>query len=96
MVVVFLYEDKSNNPSQAAVANISELPAILIAATVQVTSQVAIESNLMLGILWPIDIYKAKVGEPPKHLVKSYLRNKTKSKASCGSQCAGNRLAQFK
>ena len=57
-----------------------ELPETLGSATVlQVTSSVSIQGEMMLGILWPCEVYKLHEGrDPPKELVKVYTHNNQK------------------
>ena len=74
------YEDKCTAPQNAVLKHPEELPETLGSATVlQVTSSVSIQGEMMLGILWPCEVYKLHEGrDPPKELVKVYTHNNQK------------------
>ena len=76
VIVVFLYEDMSMDKIGAVISCADRLPGPL-QLQVYSESSVAIEGALMLGVLWPIDMYRAhNDGKyPPKQLVKNYTHN---------------------
>ena len=76
LLIVFVYEDKAVNSKCPLAKSIEDLPASLGPVTVSVTSSVKIKGQLMLGNVWPVDVYKKHEGQdPPKHLVKTFTHN---------------------
>ena len=89
--VVFLYEDVSTDKIGAVISCADQLPGPL-QLMVYSESTVAIEGATALGVLWPIDIYRAHNGGkyPPKHLLKNYVHNKMKIRGIIRETVHGN------
>ena len=80
VLVVFLYEDSKGSDRQNSLFHrVDDIPDIVRNALVYVEKSVSFQGNLMLGILWPRDVYKFHMQEdPPQHLLKTYEHNGTK------------------
>lgn len=65
-LIVFTYEDRSRDPKTASRRD--DLPNTLgVVTKMQVENYVSIEGEEMLGVLWPVDVYRMHEGrEPPK------------------------------
>lgn len=97
LIVVFLYEDFNEDKAGAIVACAADLPSPL-QLQVYAESSVVTEGALMLGVLWPIDIYRAhNDGKyPPKHLIKNYAHNGMKIRGLIREPVHGNPIGTVK
>lgn len=71
MMLVYMYEAKVNNPSEAKLFKLANLPFDVDPERVTAYRECSTETEMMYGIFWPITVYKAREGSmPPKHLIE--------------------------
>ena len=74
ILLVYLWEDRHQDPTNAAVRVAEQLPDSLSAKVVHEMST-SIESVLCVGVFWPTAVYRRIVGEPHKRDVESFTHN---------------------
>jgi hypothetical protein len=66
ILIVYLWEDKANNPQGAVVKIVEELPSGLLASRIVSKQSTALGTEMMLGILWPPQVYRKQFGKLPQ------------------------------
>ena len=66
-LVVLIYEDKTTDPKHASIKVAGDMPQTLQQAIeiVQIRKGIAIKGSLMIGVVWPVEVYKAWIKEDP-------------------------------
>ena len=75
-LTVLLWEDKTMSSEDDCIRGPKDFPAFLMAATVQTEEFSYLQGEMMLGIFWPVDVYRREEGcEPPKNQIETYNFN---------------------
>lgn len=94
LVVIFLWEDRWNNPSTAIFKVAEDIPQIL-SAKVEQEMSTAVESVLCLGVFWPLAMAKQKFGEPKKIDIVAHKHAGSAMKGVIKDACHGNPIGTF-
>lgn len=65
LLVIFLWEDRYNNPHAAIVKLAADIPDELV-MRVTTTTSTSLTSSLMMGVLWPVQVYKRHTQKTPE------------------------------
>ena len=96
LLIVLLWEDRFNNPSEAVVKVVAELPDA-VSVRVLTTTSSGLESELMLGILWPAAVFAKHMGrQPEKHELTSVVHCGNSYRGVIREPCHGSPIGTIR
>ena len=61
MLIVFMYEQKINNPSDAKVFKVENIPFDFLPERVEAFNSMELKTEMLIGIFWPRNVWKAPI-----------------------------------